>query len=90
MAASGKLSPNQSPAATTDRMTEGLILALIASLLLLILGLKMRRIQIIFISSLGWMISALQVYDQTNDFLPTALLLMISISQFFILSKRGD
>ena len=71
-------------------MTEGLIIAMLASILLLLIGLKMRRIQIIFISSLGWMISALQVYDQTHEFLPVALLLMISISQFFILSKRGD
>ena len=71
-------------------MTEGLIIALLASIMLLLLGLKMRRIQIIFISSLGWMISALQVYDQTHEMLPVALLLMISISQFFILSKRSD
>ena len=71
-------------------MTEGLILALLASLLLLIIGFKMRRIQIIFVSSLGWMISALKVYQETSDPLPMGLLLMISISQFFILAKRNE
>ena len=71
-------------------MTEGLILSILASLFLLILGYKMKRIQIIFVSSVGWLISGLQVYQQTEEILPVMLLLMIAISQFFILAKRND
>lgn len=69
-------------------MTEGLILALLISLGLLILGWKLRRIQIIFISSLGWLICAMQIYDQTSEVLPMILLIMVAISQFFVVKKQ--
>lgn len=69
-------------------MTEGLIIALLVSLLLAGLALKMRSLPILFISSLGWLISALQVYQQTGEMLPMALLLMVALSQFFLLSPK--
>ena len=71
-------------------ITEGLIIAMIACAGLLLLGLKMRRIQIIFISSVGWLVCGLQLYQQTEEILPTILLLMLAISQFFLLSRRND
>jgi len=71
-------------------MTEGLIIALLVALALLIVGYKMRSLPVIFISSLGWLVSGLQLYSQTSEILPTILLIMLAISQFFILSKRGE
>lgn len=70
-----------------DVLTDGLMLALLFSLGLLIMGYKMKSPPIIFISSLGWIISALQIYQQTEEILPSILLMMLSCSQFFILKR---
>lgn len=70
-------------------MTEGLIIAMLIAAALLIIGYKMRSLPVIFISSLGWLISGMQVYKQTSEVLPMILLFMLAISQFFII-KRGD
>lgn len=71
-------------------MTEGLICAMLIALGLLVLGYRMKSLPVIFISSLGWLISALQLYDQTQEPLPMILLIMLAISQFFIISRRDD
>lgn len=69
-------------------LTEGVLLAMGVSLLLLLLGLKMKAMPVIFISSLGWLIAGLQVYQQTEEVLPMALLLMLSFSQFFLVRRE--
>lgn len=70
-------------------MTDGLILALIFSAVLTILGYKVRSQAIVFIGSLGWLISGLQVYQQTSELLPMGLLIMIAFASFFIV-KKGE
>lgn len=72
-----------------DTMTDGLILALIFSAVLTVLGYKMRQQAVIFIGSLGWLISGLQVYQQTGEVLPMGLLIMIAFVSFFLV-KRGE
>lgn len=69
-------------------LTDGLILGMLASIGLAIVGYKMRSLPVMFISSLGWLISALQVFSQTSEVLPMALLLMLSVSQFFLISSK--
>lgn len=69
-------------------LTEGVLLAMGVSLLLLVLGMKMRALPLIFISSLGWLISGLQVYQQTEEVLPMILLMMLSFSQFFLVRSE--
>lgn len=69
-------------------LTEGVLLAMGVSLLLLVLGMKMRALPLIFISSLGWLISGLQVYQQTEEVLPMILLMMLSFSQFFLIRSE--
>jgi len=69
-------------------LTDGLMLAMLVSLLLCGIGLKMRSLPIIFISSLGWVVSALQVYQQTSEPLPMMLMMMLSVGQFFILKSK--
>lgn len=71
-------------------ITEGLIITMLASVLLLILALKMRSLPVLFISSLGWLISALQVYQQTAEVTPMLLLLMVAFAQFFIFRPEGS
>ena len=71
-------------------MTEGLMLAMLIALALLLVGYKMRSLPVIFISSLGWLISGLQVYEQTAEIFPTILLIMLAISQFFIIPRNSS
>lgn len=71
-------------------ISDGLVLAIIFSGVLLCLGAKMKSRPVIFISSLGWMICGLQIYQQTDEPLPMALLMMISFAQFFLLNGRNE
>lgn len=69
-------------------MTEGLMLAILIALALSILAYRMKNLPIMFISSLGWLIAALQVYEQTQEVLPMGLMLMFSFGQFFLIKKE--
>ncbi len=71
-------------------ITEGLVITMLASVLLLILALKMRSLPVLFVSSLGWLISALQVYQQTAEVTPMLLLMMVAFAQFFIFRPEGS
>ena len=71
-------------------ITEGLVITMLVSVLLLILALKMRSLPVLFVSSLGWLISALQVYQQTAEVTPMLLLLMVAFAQFFVLRPEGS
>lgn len=65
-------------------LTDGLILALLASGALMLLGAKMSSRPVIFISSLGWVICGLQIFQQTEEILPMFLFMMLAFSQFAI------
>ena len=71
-------------------ISDGLVLSLIFSGVLLLLGAKMRSRPLIFVSSLGWMVSGLQIFQQTSEFLPTALIMMIAFGQFFLTTGGHD
>jgi len=71
-------------------ITEGLVITMLASVLLLILAFKMRSLPVLFVSSLGWLISALQVYQQTAEITPMLLLMMVAFGQFFVLKPEGS
>lgn len=70
-------------------MTEGLIIAMIISAALALLAVRMRSLPVIFISSIGWSVAALQVYQQTEEVLPMMLLLMLAFSQFFLIRRES-
>lgn len=70
-------------------MTEGLIIAMIISAALALLAVKMRSLPVIFISSIGWCVAALQVFQQTEEVLPMMLLLMLAFSQFFLIRRES-
>ena len=72
----------------SDSMTEGLICALIFAGLLLILAVRMNSLPVVFISSIGWTVAGLQLYDQTAEVLPMMLLFMVAVAQFFLV--KGD
>lgn len=65
-------------------MTEGLILAILLSVAISVAGYRLRALPITFIGSLGWLISALQVYQQTEEILPMALMIFVAFFTFFL------
>lgn len=65
------------------------MLAMLIALALTILSVKMRSLPIMFISSLGWLVAALQVYEQTAELLPLGLMLMLSFGQFFLINSES-
>ena len=67
-------------------ITEGVLLGLLFSGVLLVLGAKKNSRPVIFISSLGWMICGLQLFQQIEEILPTILLMMLAISQFMLVA----
>lgn len=69
-------------------MTEGLIIAMIIAGALTLLAVRMHSLPVIFISSIGWCVAALQVFDQTQEVLPMMLLLMLAFSQFFLIRRE--
>ena len=62
-------------------------MALLISLALAILAYKMHSLPVMFISSLGWTISGMQVFEQTEEVLPMILILMLAFGQFFIINR---
>ena len=69
-------------------ITEGVLLGLVFSGILLLLGAKKNARPVTFISSLGWMICGLQIFQQTEEILPTVLLMMLAISQFLLFGAK--
>lgn len=69
-------------------ITEGVLLGLLFSGVLLVLGAKKNSRPVIFISSLGWMICGLQLFQQIEEILPTILLMMLAISQFMLVAAK--
>lgn len=69
-------------------MTEGLMLAMLIALALSLLAYKMKSLPIMFVAGLGWLVAAMQVYEQTQEVLPMALMLMLSFGQFFLIKRE--
>lgn len=65
-------------------------MAMLIALALTILSVKMRSLPIMFISSIGWLIAALQVYEQTEELLPLGLMLMLAFGQFFLINSESS
>ena len=70
-------------------ITEGLVIACIVSIGLSILAYLMKSLPVTFISSLAWVICALQIFQQTEEVLPMILLLMFSFGQFMFIKEKG-
>lgn len=71
-------------------ISEGLIIAMLLCLALAVLAVKMRSLPVIFISSVGWTICGLQIWQQTEEVLPMLLVFMLAVSQFMLINKEGQ
>lgn len=69
-------------------ITQGLILSLLVSGLLMIIAFRRNSAPVMMISSIGWMICALQFYQQTTEALPMLLLIALAAMQFFLVIRR--
>ena len=70
-------------------ITEGLIISFLVCVGLSILGFWKKSLPVIFISSLGYVICGLLLFQQINEILPLLLLLMLAVSQFLFLKKEA-
>lgn len=70
-------------------ITDGLIIAIAVCVGLTILGYLHKNLPIMFISSIGYVICGLQIFQQTNEVLPMLLLLFFAMGQFLIIKKEG-
>lgn len=69
-------------------MTDGLILALLMSGLLSLLAYRIKSQALVFIASLGWLISSLQIWQQTSEPLPMIMTMAVAFANFFIIKKE--
>lgn len=69
-------------------ISEGLIIAMLLCVGLAILAYKMQSLPVIFISSIGWVISGLFLFQQTDEILPMLLIIMLAVAQFMLITKE--
>ena len=70
-------------------ITEALIISCIVCLGLTLLAYKMKSLPIIFISSIGWLVCGLEIFQQTEDMLPMLLLFVFAFGQFIFIKKEA-
>lgn len=70
-------------------ITVGLAIACIVCVGLSVLGYMYKSLPIVFISSLGYVICGLQIFQQTEEMLPLLLLLMFGMGQFLLIKKEA-
>lgn len=70
---------------------EMMILAMLLCVGLAIIAYVMRMWPITFISSMGWVIISMQIYDEYEDMLVVGLILMLAFSQIIMTrDKEGS
>ena len=70
-------------------ITEALIISCIVCVGLSILAYLMKSLPFIFISSIGWLICGLQIFQQTEDMLPMFLIFVFAFGQFMFIKKEA-
>lgn len=70
-------------------ITTGLIIACIVCVGLTIMGYYHKSLPIIFISSIGYVICGLQIFQQTEEMLPMLLVFMFAVGQFMFVKKEA-
>ena len=72
-----------------DMITESLIIACIVCIGLSLLAYIMKSLPLVFISSIGWLICGLKIFQQTEDMLPMMLLFVFAFGQFMLIKKEA-
>lgn len=66
-------------------MEEMMILEMLLCVGLAAIGLKMRMWPVTFISSIGWVIISIQLFDQTHEWLALGLMIMVAFAQVIMI-----
>ena len=70
-------------------ITESLIISCLVCVGLTLLAYLMKSLPFVFVSSIGWLICGLMIFQQTDDVLPMLLLFMFSFGQFMFIKKEA-
>lgn len=71
-------------------MEEMMILSMLLCVGIAGIGLKMKVWPVTFVSSIGWVIIAMQLFQDTEDYLAMALILTVAFTQIFLVKLGGD
>lgn len=72
-------------------MEETIVLAMILCVGLTIIGYVMKMWPVTFISSLGWAIVSIQIFQDTGDYLILGLMVTLAIAQIVMVrDAEGD
>lgn len=69
-------------------MDEMLILSMLLCVGLAVMGLKMRMWPVTFISSIGWVIIACELFNQTESWLALGLMIMVALTQVILVKDK--
>ena len=69
-------------------MDEMMILAMLLCVGLGALGLKMRMWPVTFVSSIGWVIIACQLFEESESWLVLGLMLMLAFAQVIMVKDK--
>ena len=69
-------------------ISEMIILAMLLCLGLEILAYIMKMWPVSFVSSMGWVIISLQLYQESEDLLVTGLILVLAVAQIIMIRDR--
>lgn len=70
-------------------MEEILILSMALCIGLAVIGYALKAWPITFISSIGWVVLACEIYEEYESFLALGLMIMIAISQVILVKDKG-
>jgi len=68
-------------------MEEMVILGMLLCVGLAAMGLKMKMWPVTFISSVGWVVIAMQLFQENEDYLVLGLMIMVAIGQIFMVKE---
>lgn len=69
-------------------MDEMIILAMLLCVGIAAIGLKMKVWPVVFVSSIGWIIISMRIFEAYQDYLALALMIMVAIAQIFLIKSE--
>lgn len=69
-------------------MDEMLILSMLLCVGLAVMGLKMRMWPVTFVSSIGWVIIACELFNETESWLALGLMIMVALTQVILVKDK--
>lgn len=71
-----------------EALGDATILSMLVCIGLALVAYRTRMLPVMVVSSLGWIIIGLQIYENLESLLALALIFMLAISQIFMVVKN--